>query len=376
VGKVESPEVFLLLAAYVLSPFSIGWASRSVSGALKGFLTGLALVLTLLWGFFSSNYFGLYLLGLRGPVLTFFSSITSLLLLLPGWRLYRWAESLAAAEEGLRQKIYTQIKDEIARPFNQMARRLDEVGSTMREMANSIHETRAEVSTLVGRLDKNFSSLVNHFNDFQLQLELTCGEVRELREEFRNFQKPAPKDSEINHGRPPATLGEQGSERRVLTTEDGRKARLSGTEWQKRTAGLVREIAEAEHLSIEVENSLEKGVPDILIRIGNKICAIGACKAYTLFPFQPGERRTPQRTVIPSMIVAERNSALKHKVPLFIVVVNQRTGVPWFHIVPCEELKSFRRVTTPSWLAEDRPPEEGIKQNHGEFIEFLKRLFE
>lgn len=152
------------------------------------------------------------------------------------------------------------------------------------------------------------------------------------------------------------------------------RARLSGEEWQERVAKFVREMAEAEHLAIGVENSSEKGEPDFLIRVGGRVRAVGACKAYTLWPFRPGQRRAPQRTVDSSMIVAEKNSASKHEVPLFIVVVNQRTGVPWFHVIPRQELRSFRRVTTPSWLAEDQPPGEEVRRNHGGFAEFLKRI--
>lgn len=163
---------------------------------------------------------------------------------------------------------------------------------------------------------------------------------------------------------------------RRLTTEDGRKARLSGREWQKWVADYIRKLA-AGIANVVIETNFEKGKPDLVLRDPRtkKPIATGACKSYNLYPYQPGKHRSSQRTVDKLKgMSAESKFSERHKIPLFLAVVNQRTSVVWFHIVPYKELDSFERVTTPSWLAQDNPPQEEIERNHREFVEFLKSL--
>lgn len=370
-----SLEALFLLVAYIISPFSVGWGSRSAGGTLKGFLTGLALVLIILWGFFLANYFGFYLLGLHGPVLTFFSAIISLLLLLPGWRLFRWGESLAAVEGGLRQGVYQQIKGEIARPFNQMSRKLGEIESTMEKMAGSINRRHAEVSSSLGRMDQGYSNSLTYLKNFQAILEKIHGEILRNFKELKDFLKTV-KPNTDDPVRLPAPPEKPAFTRRGLTTEDGRKARLGGREWQKWVADYIRKLV-AGIVNIVIETNFEKGKPDFVLRDPRtkKPIATGACKSYNLYPYQPGKHRSSQRTVDKLKgMSAESKFSERHKIPLFLAVVNQRTSVVWFRIIPHEELDSFERVTTPSWLAQDNPSQEEIERNHREFVEFLKSL--
>jgi hypothetical protein len=202
------------------------------------------------------------------------------------------------------------------------------------------------------------------------RLEDVHSEISALREELRQ----AVAQTKVAQ-RPPAPIERPAFAPRKLTTEDGRRARLSGPEWQKKVAGYILGLAEG-FVNIKLENHPEKGKPDFVIRHAStgKLLAVGACKAYTLFSYRSGRRGSSQRTVTSEMVVVERNFAKRHKIPLFMVVVNQRTGVVWFHTVPHERLDSFERVTTPSWLAEDSPPQEEVERNLQESLEFLNNF--
>jgi hypothetical protein len=366
-------ELLFLFAAYLVSPFTLGYAARRVGGAIKAILTVLALTLVFAWGFFLFAYFA-HLFGIQGPILELCSTIASLLLLPVGWKLFGWGASLVGEDEAARQGVYERIKSDFVQPFNKQSRTIEEMLSALHLVQDEVNEGHTRFSSLENRMDKRFSDFTQYLGEFQRVLEKMHAENLRDSVELKEFLKTVLKPSAESPASRPISPEKPVPTPRKLTAEDGRRARMGGREWQKRSADFIHNLAKTEGANIEVEVSLKKGKPDVAVRTNGKVRAVGACKAYTLWPFQPGARRTSQRTLLPSMMVVEIKSALRHKVPLFIVVVNQRTGIPWFHIIPHGELDSFERITTPSWLAEDNPPREEIERNHREFIEFLKSL--
>lgn len=369
-----SPEAIFLFSCYLLSPLAVRLGAWYFEGIFRGFISGAAVLLAIIWGNFLASFFISHIFYIQGAALWLVSLVVAVFLAFLEWRFIRWVESLISAEGQSKESVYQQIKGEIAHPLTRLVRKLGGMESTIGKMAKSTDRRYTEVSASVGQMEENFSKLVTNFNDIQSGLGGTREEVAGLINEFKNFQKKIQKAGTVEHGRSSVTHESPASTPRRLTTDDGRQARLSGREWQRKAADYIKQISIEESIPIEIENHPEKGEPDFIIRAHGKVRVVGACKAYTLRPYQPGAHRTIQRTILPSMVVVEVKSALKYKLPLFITVVNQRTGVLWFHIIPHKELDSFERITTFSWFAEDNPPEEEIERNHREFIEFLKGL--
>jgi len=325
--------------------------------------------------------------------LQLFSLIASVFLAFPYWKILTWAESLAGMGERFKQGVYQQAGAEVSQSLNQLSkrvdgtlaqltRRTDAVESTMGVIANSVEHENAKVSNLADQMNGTLREWTAYFEQFGSTLEAINKNNLELGKKLEEHQKvsnncgasPEPVRAPPEKPAPsPAPSEKPTPAPRKLTTEDGRRARLSGREWQKWLWDMISKLAESVAGIKKVENHFEKGKPDFVLRHPrtNRPVSVGAGKSYTLCPYQPGKSQSSQRTITAEMVSAELEFAKRHKLPFFILVVNQRTGNWWAHAIPKEELDSFERVTTPSWLAEDQPPQEEVERNHREFIEFL-----
>jgi hypothetical protein len=380
-------ELILMFLAYAIIPPAIKLTSRRLDGTSGVFVFWLSAVSFAVCGYFLTSFFLSRVAGVQGDVLTLYSLLAGIILAFPYWKLVCWAESRRKIEDESRSDLLGRFVAGMTQPISQLSQRVDQlesaVGQTSRKIGRlqdasdrtegSVADAHQKLSSFYEWTERNLSNMAAYLEKYQTALQGIHSEISEGFKDLKDSQNAVPQQS-VYDGAPETPPEKPVLAPKKLTTEDGRRARFSGGEWQKRLVEFIRGLIDKLGPDLEVEESPEKGKPDLVIRTHGKVRAIGACKAYTLWPFQPNAHRTSQRTVLPSMIVVEKKSALKHKVPLFIAVVNQRTGIPWFHIVPQKELDSFERVTTPSWLAEDEPPQEEVERNHREFIEFLKGL--
>lgn len=384
-------EPFVLLLGCVLLPFGLGWTSRFTTRSwiygvlMLASLAAPAFLGYLLLGYFLSILFPELLINhFLSPLsqeLVFELSplLGSLFFLWLSWKLFGKGKRLAKREEKLRKQIFEQLKVEIDKL-------LDLVGRTREEMeskVNWIDRRYDEVSASIKRVEKKQSGLDGEHIGFEERLNTlenrwgeTHAQIMNLTDELKNFQETAKKAGEVEDVHPPAPPEKPATAPKRLTTEDGRRARLSGRKWQKWMGQLMEDQARKANVKINLENNPEKSKPDFVLRhpSTNRPACVGAGKSYTLYPYQPGRHKSSQRTVTSEMACAELKFAKRHKLPFFILVVNQRTGEWWSHIMSKEVLDSFERATTPSWLAEDQPPQEEVERNHQEFIEFLKSL--
>jgi len=376
------PAIAVLLAGYLLVPPALKLASWRLEGFFKGIMLETTVFAIVAFGSFLASFFWANVLG--GATLQLFSLITSAFLAFPYWKLLTLIESLTGMGERFKQGVCQQVGAEVSQSIDQLSkrvdgtlaqltRRTDAVESAVGKIANSVEQENAEASTLAKRVNETLRNWTAYFEQFGNTLEeinknnLELGKKLEEHQKVSNNCGASPEPARAPPEKPtPAP--------RRLTTEDGRRARLSGTEWQKKLAERVQELAEDRPIKVDVH--LEKGKPDLVLRHRStgKPLAVGAGKAYTLLSHRPGKSGSSQRTVTREMIVAELKFAKSHRLPLFIVVVNQRTGIQFFNIVPYKELDAFERVTTPSWLADDQPPQEEVERNLQDFIEFLKGL--
>jgi hypothetical protein len=367
------PPAVKLATWYIESSFWAGIvrAAAAASACVLGFALGY-FCLSLIFGVQESPLF-LYALFVGGP------------LVFAEWKFAGWVESWVDVsgkiEQNMAEKVNERI-DKLARALDNMGVELNRSreleGRRQGEILDSLRDSMEKSAVL----EERFSGLLEHGRDYQTVLEKIREAMFDMLNEVKELRKntPPPETGDQTRSPPPekpaplAPSEKPTPAPRRLTTEDGRRARLSGTEWQKKLAERVQELVEGRPVKVEVH--LEKGKPDLVLRHRStgKPLAVGAGKAYTLLSHRSGKPGSSQRTVTREMIVAELKFAKSHRLPLFIVVVNQRTGVQWFMGLCGKELDAFERITTPAWLAEDQPPQEEVERNHREFIEFLKSL--
>ena len=389
---MQDVDLIIVLACYLLVPLALKLASWYLEGFFKGIVLGITVLLIVLFGsfpvsFFAANIFQGTTLQLffQGATLQLFSVTISIGLAFPYWKFLALIESLTRMGERLEQSVYQQARAEISQSlarlaervdgmFAQMARRIDSAELTTREIINSVERRNAEVSNSVKQVHETLWKWSTYFEQFGNTLNEVHKNNLELGKKFEEFKK-IPNAGEADESARTQPEEPTPTPKR-LTTEDGRRARLSGEEWQKWMGQLISDQAKKANVRINLENNLEKSKPDFVLRhpSTNRPASVGAGKSYTLYPYQPGRHKSSQRTVTSKMTYAELEFAKRHKLPFFILVVNQRTAEWWSHTMSKEALNSFKRVTTPSWLAEDQPPQEEVERNHQEFIEFLKSL--
>jgi len=382
------PVVAVLLTGYFLAPLILKQVSWYFEGSRKTIVLGVTVLAILLFGSIFASFF-LASVFFENVTLWLFSLAASAFLAIPYWWVLTWIESFAKMEEKFRQGVCQQAGSEVSQSLDQLSRKVDETlaqltrrtdaaESAMKKISNSVEQENAEASGLARQVNESLGEWTNYFKRFGNTLEEVHKNNLELGKRLEALKAPSSCGAGPNPAKPmpekPAQTPEKPAPRR-LTTEDGRRARFSGTEWQKKLAERVQELAEDHPIKVEVH--LEKGKPDFILRHRGtgKPLAVGASKAYTLLAHQSGKSGSSQRTVTREMIVAELKFAKSHRLPLFIIVVNQRTGIQWFHVVPYNELDAFERITTSSWLADDQPAQEEVERNLQDFIEFLMDLF-
>ena len=246
------------------------------------------------------------------------------------------------------------FKNEIKEITENTARYMvGEVYGWREQVSDLIKKFEAELKRIEGKINQingmleGYNEMVKTYHEEDRKLEtlnLQIEEVTRLEEEYRRKLESLSQASlEIS------ILPELTHEKAMLTQADGLASRRKGDLAQKETAKLLR------RLGFEVDDHYGVGLPDYIFWKAGKKVAIGAHKAFTL-----SKEETKQRTITAEMMKAEINAAMKYKLPLVILVTNLRNKRRWVELIPYEELKEFKRFTTPLILAEDAPESQKI----------------
>ena len=341
---MQNLDLIFLLAAFFVFPVFLGWSARFMPSAYRGVFAGSSVVAPLLSAFFIARR-AVADFGLGDPhgawVPLVFAGLGSIV----GWVVFSRMGSLArdlTTESGHLRSLRVELLKEITKRDKKIVEL-----SKLAERAHDVAE-RARVDAFV-----KINDLAERCGGLMSDIWNLRGRLDALRVEFRKF-----------------AATHRTSTR--LTDIDGSVSRASGNVWQGRVAKVIDEVVKRVG-DLRLDVYYGKGEPDFVFRRGkkNETVAVGACKALSL-PYRTTKRVVRQRTIRKNDIMTEYEFALRHGVPLFIVVVSQKTCMLWYHVVP--HPAKFSRVTTPTWLAD--PNSSASEANRNAFHDFVLSLQE
>jgi len=354
---------FFSLIVLMLSAYSTGRTSCSAAGGEKSVMGVLAGGTTIGLSFFLSYSFLSNMVGLQDSTLVLFSLCVTPITALFGWGSFELGRESAGREEALKTKVIKEVEAALKPTLNHTLEKITILQNDIKKSNGLIKQLDDSISRLVNEHGAVVSA-ARELNELHSELRKQVTELKSLHDKLDKAL------SEKTHVALTVAPEKPAFAPRKLTREEGLEARLSGEAWQERSAEFFR------GLGLEVLNNFKHTKPDhILYRPRTKgPVAVVAVKSYKLLPYTPTDHRhaSPQRTITPALISAEFNAAKRQKTALIIEVVNKVTDTMWFYIVPHRQLDSFCRVTTPSWLAQNPPPNNKLEENYKQLTHFLK----
>jgi hypothetical protein len=253
------------------------------------------------------------------------------------------SSKLTGAFDGLKKSI-----GEATRSINPLANWMELWNREIRKMMDDYREwaeAHKNDAATIHLLSAKLESLIDRAAVVEEELD-------ELGSSHQHEGSENHADSEAGEGSPsisaPGTTGSVEPPHK-LTREDGLANREKGNQ------ALMRFCENLRKLNKDPKVSLLHGAPDLLFLYGDgQVRYVAAYKALTL----SAQGSAKQRWIPRAKLVAELAVALKENKPLILFVENLANGRIWAYVIPVDEVKDFKGVTTHLMLVNDDPESE------------------